>query len=271
MKPIIEAESLSKLYKIGETGVTSLRDSFQKMWYRACRRENELQRSPEAKYFGLTERQLGPTSDTFWALRDLTFQIQEGETVGIIGKNGTGKSTLLKILARLTEPTQGRAVLRGRVASLLEVGTGFHPDLTGRENIFLNGAFLGMKNKEIKIRFDEIVAFAEVESFIDTPVKFYSSGMSMRLAFSVASHLSAEILLMDEVLEVGDLSFQNKCIEKMKVTQKEGRTILFVSHQLSNIKKICSRTLVLGDSNIIEDGPTERVLRNYENYGELNA
>ena len=266
MKPIIEVENLSKLYKIGEPGAASLRDSFQYWWYKLSNREMELQkRSPEAKYLGLTVKQQGPYPDTFWALRNLTFKVEQGDIVGIIGKNGAGKSTLLKLLARLTEPTEGRAVLRGRTASLLEVGTGFHPDLTGRENIYLNGAFLGMRKKEIDKQLDAIISFAEVERFIDTPVKFYSSGMSMRLAFSVAAHLNADILLMDEVLEVGDSAFQNKCIEKMRASKEQGRTILFVSHQLTNIQKICKRVLVLGNTSIVNDGPTEKVIYNYLN------
>lgn len=272
MEPIIEVESLSKLYKIGEGGALSLRDSFQHWWFKLCRREMELAKvAAEDKYLQLSKKQQGPQRDTFWALRDLDFQIQRGEIVGLVGKNGAGKSTLLKILGRLTEPTHGKAILRGRTASLLEVGTGFHPDLTGRENIYLNGAFLGMRKREIDVQFDAIVSFAEVESFIDTPVKFYSSGMSMRLAFAVAAHLRAEILLMDEVLEVGDSAFQDKCIEKMKATQKEGRTILFVSHHISNIQKICKRTLVLGGASILDDGPTEVVLPKYLREAEPSA
>src|SRR5438552_2159457 len=180
-----------------------------------------------------------------WALRDVSFEVQQGEVVGIIGRNGAGKSTLLKVLSRITEPTSGRITIRGRVGSLLEVGTGFHPELTGRENLFLNGAILGMRRTEIIRKFDEIVAFAEIDKFIDTPVKHYSSGMYMRLAFSVAAHLQPEILLVDEVLAVGDAEFQKKCIGKMGEIAKEGRTVLFVSHNMNAIESLCDRALLL--------------------------
>ncbi|MGI0480786.1 ABC transporter ATP-binding protein [Geminocystis sp. CENA526] len=202
--------------------------------------------------------------EEFWALKDVSFEIKRGDRVGIIGRNGAGKSTLLKILSRITEPTTGKISIKGRVASLLEVGTGFHPELTGRENIFLNGAILGMSKAEIKKKFDEIVAFAEVEKFLDTPVKRYSSGMYVRLAFAVAAHLEPEILIVDEVLAVGDAQFQKKCLGKMEdVAQNEGRTVLFVSHQMAAIQKLCSRTLVLSRGEVKFDGITSSGINFY--------
>ena len=206
--------------------------------------------------------------EEFWALKDVSFEIKGGETVGIIGRNGAGKSTLLKLLSRITEPTTGRIHLKGRVASLLEVGTGFHPELTGRENIFLNGAILGMTREEIKRKFDEIVAFAEVEKFLDTPVKRYSSGMYVRLAFAVAAHLEPEILLVDEVLAVGDAQFQKKCLGKMGDVAKEGRTVLFVSHNMSSIQKLCGRAVLLNKGGIQFEGMSEDVIANYLGRGE---
>src|SRR6202007_2024083 len=179
-----------------------------------------------------------------WALKDVSFDVKQGEVVGLIGRNGAGKSTLLKILARITRPTEGHAEIRGRVGSLLEVGTGFHPELTGRENVYMSGAVLGMRKAEIERKFDEIVAFSEVERFLDTPLKYYSSGMQMRLAFAVAAHLEPEILLVDEVLAVGDASFQKKCLGKMKQVSHEGRTILFVSHNMAAVKALCSRAIL---------------------------
>jgi len=205
-----------------------------------------------------------PASEDFWALRDVSFEVRQGETVGIIGRNGAGKSTLLKILSRITEPTAGRARIKGRVASLLEVGTGFHPELTGRENIFLNGAILGMNRSEIRKKFDEIVAFAEVERFLDTPVKHYSSGMYVRLAFAVAAHLEPDILIVDEVLAVGDAQFQKKCLGKLEaVTRQEGRTILFVSHNLVAVQSLCRRALRLREGRLIEDGAATEVVAGY--------
>ena len=204
------------------------------------------------------------TTEEFWALKDVSFEIKQGDRVGIIGRNGAGKSTLLKILSRITEPTKGRITIDGRVASLLEVGTGFHSELTGRENIYLNGAILGMSREEIKRKFDEIVAFAEVERFLDTPVKRYSSGMYVRLAFAVAAHLEPEILIVDEVLAVGDASFQKKCLGKMEdVSTKEGRTVLFVSHNMQAIKNLCSRTILLNKGEVISDATTDKALMLY--------
>jgi lipopolysaccharide transport system ATP-binding protein len=200
---------------------------------------------------------------TIWALQDVSFEIPRGEVVGLIGANGAGKSTLLKILSRITEPTTGEAAIRGRVGSLLEVGTGFHPELTGRENIYLNGAILGMKRAALRRRFDEIVAFAEVEKFVDTPLKHYSTGMYLRLAFSVAAHFDPEILLVDEVLAVGDASFQNKCLGKMGQVARGGRTILFVSHNMAAIRRLCPRTILLAGGKLIRYGPSQEVIDDY--------
>jgi len=199
----------------------------------------------------------------FWALRGVSFHVEQGEVIGIIGRNGAGKSTLLKVLSRITEPTEGQVVIRGRVGSLLEVGTGFHPELTGRENIYLNGAILGMKRREIERKFDEIVDFAEVQRFIDTPVKHYSSGMYLRLAFAVAAHLEPEILIVDEVLAVGDASFQRKCLGKMGQVANEGRTVLFVSHNMDAVRRLCTRALLLDDGEVAADGTTESVIAQY--------
>ena len=204
-----------------------------------------------------------PAFEEFWALKDVSFDIKQGDRVGIIGRNGAGKSTLLKILSRITEPTTGSIKIKGRVASLLEVGTGFHPELTGRENIFLNGAILGMGKEEIKRKFDEIVAFAEVEKFLDTPVKRYSSGMYVRLAFAVAAHLEPEILIVDEVLAVGDAAFQKKCLGKMEDVGKEGRTVLFVSHNMAAIQNLCQRVVWLNQGQLIIDNQTQIVINDY--------
>jgi lipopolysaccharide transport system ATP-binding protein len=201
--------------------------------------------------------------EEFWALRDLTFDIQQGERVGIIGRNGAGKSTLLKVLSRIIKPTTGRVELRGRIASLLEVGTGFHPELSGRENIYLNGSILGMTRAEIRSKFDEIVAFSEVEKFLDTPVKRYSSGMYIRLAFAVAAHLEPEILIVDEVLAVGDAEFQRKCLGKMKDVAGEGRTVILVSHNMAAVQHLCERAIYLRNGKLIESGPTEQVIGTY--------
>jgi lipopolysaccharide transport system ATP-binding protein len=208
---------------------------------------------------------LVPTSEDFWALKDVSFEVKQGERIGIIGRNGAGKSTLLKILSRITEPTTGRVRIRGRVASLLEVGTGFHPELTGRENIYLNGAILGMDRAEIKMKFDEIVDFSEIEKFLDTPVKRYSSGMYVRLAFAVAAHLEPEILIVDEVLAVGDAQFQKKCLGKMEDIGKEGRTVLFVSHNMGAISRLCQRSVLLSSGMIVADGEIADVIPSYLN------
>ena len=221
--------------------------------------------------FRTKARDNGTDSELFWALKDVSFSIKEGERVGIIGRNGAGKSTLLKVLSRITEPTSGRVHIRGRVASLLEVGTGFHPELTGRENVFLNGAILGMSKSEIKRKFDEIVAFAEVERFLDTPVKHYSSGMYVRLAFSVAAHLEPEILVVDEVLAVGDVAFQNKCLGKMETVAKSGRTVLFVSHNLGSIQNLCTRCVLLNGGKLIQEGDPSAVVMTYVSQGLVGA
>ena len=211
-----------------------------------------------------------PSHEEFWALKDVSFEVKRGEVVGIIGRNGAGKSTLLKILSRITEPTEGRVTLRGRVASLLEVGTGFHPELTGRENIFLNGAILGMTKAEIRKKFDEIVAFAEVERFLDTPVKRYSSGMYVRLAFAVAAHLEPEILVVDEVLAVGDAEFQKKCLGKMKDVATDGRTVLFVSHNMTAVRSLCSRAILLQKGKITGEGDADGCIRQYLQAGSAS-
>lgn len=205
--------------------------------------------------------------EDFWALKDVSFEVKQGDRVGIIGRNGAGKSTLLKILSRITEPTSGEVRIKGRVASLLEVGTGFHPELTGRENVFLNGAILGMNKTEIRKKFDEIVAFAEVEKFLDTPVKRYSSGMYVRLAFAVAAHLEPEILVVDEVLAVGDAAFQKKCLGKMEEVSKGGRTILFVSHNMATMQNLCSRAILLKSGEVISTGSPESTIQAYLNEG----
>ncbi|MBU6275053.1 MAG: ABC transporter ATP-binding protein [Planctomycetes bacterium] len=205
----------------------------------------------------------GSSTEEFWALKDVSFDVKEGEVIGIIGRNGAGKSTLLKVLSRITEPTVGRVTLNGRVASLLEVGTGFHPELTGRENVYLNGSILGMTRREIARKFDEIVGFAEVEKFLDTPVKRYSSGMYVRLAFAVAAHLEPEILVVDEVLAVGDAAFQKKCLGKMNEAAKGGRTVLFVSHNMPVVKSLCQRAVLLKDGSVIHDGDVIEAVQNY--------
>jgi len=206
------------------------------------------------------------SEDRFWALKDVSFEVKRGEVLGIIGKNGAGKSTLLKIMSKVTTPTKGQIKIKGRVASLLEVGTGFHPELTGRENIYLNGAILGMTKEEIRKKFDEIVAFAEIEKFIDTPVKRYSSGMYVRLAFAVAAHLEPEILIVDEVLAVGDASFQKKCLGKMGEVAKEGRTVLFVTHNMAAIEALCSLGLLIENGGIKQIGPAKNIVNTYQKY-----
>jgi lipopolysaccharide transport system ATP-binding protein len=249
MSVAIQVEGLGKSYQLG----ASKRAAYGKF-------SDALVAAAKAPF---TKREPA-VQQTFWALRDVSFEVAPGERLGIIGRNGAGKSTLLKILSRITQPTTGRVKLCGQVASLLEVGTGFHPELTGRENIFLNGAILGMKRAEIQQRFDEIVAFAEVERFLDTPVKRYSSGMAVRLAFAVAAHLQPEILVIDEVLAVGDIAFQNKCLGKMQeVTQKSDRTLLFVSHNLSAVRQLTTRCLVLEAGQLVFAGAPEQAIAHY--------
>ena len=253
-QPIIQVRNLSKVYQLGSIGAQSLKDELAGLWEKWRGRW----RRPDAGGQG----QAGgpPPKGEFWALRDVSFDVQPGEIVGIIGRNGAGKSTLLKILSRITQQTTGEITLRGRVASLLEVGTGFHPDLTGRENVFLNGAILGMTKAEIRTKLDEIIAFAEVEQFIDTPVKRYSSGMYVRLAFAVAAHLEPEILIVDEVLAVGDLQFQKKCLGKMGQIGRTGRTVLFVSHNMAAVRNLCSRAILLNQGNVEVSGAVEHVI-----------
>ena len=247
MATVVSVQNLSKLYHIGlRKHSGSLRESI-----------SSVARNPLAWLSRNGNR------DELWALNDVSFDVQEGEIVGIIGSNGAGKSTLLKILSRITEPTKGRIVLNGRVGSLLEVGTGFHPELTGRENVFLNGAILGMKRQEIARKFDQIVAFSEIERFIDTPVKYYSSGMYVRLAFSVAAHLEPEILIVDEVLAVGDAAFQKKCIGKMDDVAGQGRTVLFVSHGMPAVRQLCTRAIWLREGSLALVGTTAEVTESY--------
>jgi len=251
----IRVEDLSKLYRIGgkQERYKTLRDTLTDVAAAPFRRLSSVIRGQSSAV----------SNETIWALKDISFEVRRGEVVGIIGRNGAGKTTLLKILSRITEPTEGYAEIHGRVGSLLEVGTGFHPELTGRENIYLNGAILGMKKTEIEHKFDEIVAFAGVEKFIDTPVKHYSSGMYVRLAFAVAAHLEPEILLVDEVLAVGDASFQKKCLNKMQDVGQEGRTVLFVSHNMPAITRLCQRTILLDEGKVLRDGPSHQVVSVY--------
>lgn len=250
MQPIVQIEHLSKEYVL-------TRDSFEQSGVRAglARRWAALRRfggshSPEA-------------GEHFWALKDVSFDVHEGDIVGIVGRNGAGKSTLLKVISRITDPTEGKVVIRARMASLLEVGTGFHPELTGRENIFLNGAILGMRKAEIVSKFDEIVAFAELEKFLDTPVKHYSSGMHVRLGFAVAAHLNREILIVDEVLAVGDMAFQKKCLGKMNEVSRVGRTVLFVSHNMAAVENLCRRGIVLDGGEIAFEGTSKEAVLDY--------
>lgn len=266
---IIKVEDLGKKYTIGHDlnagrsfGSRSLRDSFSQ----AARGLYQRVRHPLSPNTEKTE------TEEFWALKNLDFEIEPGERVGIIGRNGAGKSTLLKVLSRVTEPTTGRIEINGRVASLLEVGTGFHPELNGRENIFLNGAILGMTRAEIRAKFDEIVAFSGVEKFLDTPVKRYSSGMYVRLAFAVAAHLEPEILIVDEVLAVGDAQFQKKCLGKLEEVGQEGRTVLFVSHNMAMISNLCERGMVLNEGKLEFFGQvSDAVLRYYQNTNQRDA
>ena len=243
----IKIEGVSKKYTVGKQKENSLRGSF-----------GGLLKSAAAK------------GEEFWALKDISFEVNKGEVIGVIGKNGAGKSTLLKVLSQITKPTEGRIEINGRVASLLEVGTGFHPELTGRENIFLNGTILGMSRKEVKAKFDEIVDFSGVDKFIDTPVKHYSSGMYVRLAFAVAAHLEPEILIIDEVLAVGDAEFQKKCLGKMKDVAETGRTVIFVSHNMAAVEKLCSKCFLLNHGNLEFSGSVIETVSKYLNSSDLN-
>src|SRR6266849_2881953 len=270
----VKCEHLSKRYRIGEQErYKALRDVIADglyapiKWARTALDGRRMTvdgngAGPRSSFLGHPSSVAG-RSDHIWALDDVSFEVKRGEVVGIIGRNGAGKSTLLKILSRITKPTKGQAEIHGRVGSLLEVGTGFHPELTGRENIYLNGAILGMHKGEIERKFDEIVAFAEVERFIDTPVKHYSSGMQTRLGFAVAAHLEPEILIVDEVLAVGDARFQKKCLNKMQDVGQQGRTVLFVSHNMSAITRLCERAILVEEGRILHDGPSSEVVAAY--------
>lgn len=266
-KLALRVKNLSKYYRIGQLNpylaMHEVLEKFVRAPFLSFSKINNL---------SLARKQREATSRKYiWALKDVSFDVMHGEVVGIIGPNGAGKSVLLKILSRITKPTEGSAKIYGRVSSMLEVGTGFHPELTGRENIYLNGTILGMKKAEINRKFDRIVAFSEVEKFLDTPVKRYSSGMHVRLAFAVAAHLEAKIMLIDEVLAVGDESFQQKCVQKIKDLASEGRTILFVSYNIKLIKSLCARTIFLSNGRIYMDGDTQEVVSSYLTYTEAKT
>lgn len=252
---MLKVENVSKVYKLGEIGGTTLRDELQRLKAKVLHREDPTKKIGAKNY---------NKGEKFKALDNISFEVKKGERIGIIGHNGAGKSTLLKLISRVTGPTEGKIHLNGRVASMLEVGTGFHPELTGRENVYMNGAILGMTKKEIDAKMEDIIEFSEVRQFIDTPVKRYSSGMYVKLAFSVAAHLDSEIMIMDEVLAVGDMAFQNKCLTKMKeVSEKDERTILYVSHNMNTIRQLCDRVIVLNHGHIIFDGGVEEGIEIY--------
>lgn len=258
MSVVIKVENLSKQYRLGTIGTGTIADDAQRWWAKVRGKED-----PYLKIGEENKRDEKGISDYVWSLKDINFEVRSGEALGIIGRNGAGKSTLLKILSKVTAPTTGSVKIKGRVASLLEVGTGFHPELTGRENVFLNGAILGMTKNEIKNKFDEILDFSGVEKYIDTPVKRYSSGMYVRLAFGVAAHLEPEILIVDEVLAVGDAEFQKKCLGKMKDVSGEGRTVIFVSHNMGAISSLCNSCLLLNNGILSMNGNTQEVINKY--------
>ena len=260
---MLKVENVSKIYKLGEIGGTTLRDELQRLGAKIRKKEDPTKKIGAKNY---------NKGEKFKALDNISFEVKKGERVGIIGHNGAGKSTLLKLISRVTGPTEGNIYLNGRVASMLEVGTGFHPELTGRENIYMNGAILGMTKKEIDAKMEDIIEFSEVRQFIDTPVKRYSSGMYVKLAFSVAAHLDSEIMIMDEVLAVGDVAFQKKCIQKMKsVSESESRTILYVSHNMRTIKELCDRVIVLNKGTIVFDGSVEEGISTYVGLKKLEC
>lgn len=260
MSVSIKVENLSKLYRLGEIGTGTLSRDIER-WFKMSVLGQE---DPFLKIGQTNDRTITGSSDVIYSLQNINFEVEQGETVGIIGRNGAGKSTLLKVLSRITSPSTGFIRVKGRVASLLEVGTGFHPELTGKENIFLNGAILGMRKKEISKKLDEIIDFSGVERFIDTPVKRYSSGMYVRLAFAVAAHLDSEVLIVDEVLAVGDAEFQKKCLGKMnEVSKGEGRTVLFVSHNMNSILKLCEKSIILDNGFITAQGNSEKIVSLY--------
>jgi len=261
----LKAENISKQYRLGQVGTGTLSHDLNRFWHKMRGKEDPYLKIGEAN-----DRTIKGESEYVWSLRDINFEIEQGDAVGIIGRNGAGKSTLLKLLSKVTKPTTGKIYTRGRIASLLEVGTGFHPEMTGRENIFLNGAILGMTRKEISRKFDEIVDFSGVERYIDTPVKRYSSGMYVRLAFAVAAHLESEILIVDEVLAVGDADFQKKCLGKMNdVTKGDGRTILFVSHNMTAIKELCNKGILLNQGQLIYKGSILDTIVEYQKNSEI--
>lgn len=263
---IIKAEGVSKRYTLNSIGTGTLRDDLNRWWAGIKGKEDPVSIVDETIHSKTNKKE-------FWALRDLSFEIKKGEAIGVIGKNGAGKSTLLKILSRITTPTRGEIKIGGRIASLLEVGTGFHPELTGKENIYLNGAILGMTKREITSKLEEIIAFSGVEKYIDTPVKRYSSGMYVRLAFAVAAHLDPDILIIDEVLSVGDAEFQKKCVAKMNQATREGRTILFVSHNMAAVRNLCTRSILLHNGKVLKDGISKNVIQHYNemNFGSNGA
>jgi len=264
---VIKVEDISKQYRLGEVGTGTFSHDVNRWWHRLRGKED-----PYLKIGEENDRVHKGSSDYVWAVKDINFEVAQGEVLGIIGRNGAGKSTLLKLLSRTTVPTTGNIKLRGRIASLLEVGTGFHPELSGRDNIFLNGAILGMTRAETKRKFDKIVDFSGVERYIDTPVKRYSSGMYVRLAFAVAAHLEPEILIVDEVLAVGDAEFQRKALGKMQdVSNSEGRTVLFVSHNMAAISELCSRGIVLNNGRLLFDGPIHKAVANYQSSGNTET
>jgi lipopolysaccharide transport system ATP-binding protein len=267
MSVVIKVESLSKQYRLGQVGTGTISHDVNRWWHKIRGKED-----PYLKIGESNDRTVKGDSDYVWALKDINFEVKQGEVLGIIGRNGAGKSTLLKILSRTTAPTTGSVKIKGRVASLLEVGTGFHPELSGRDNIFLNGAILGMTRREIKSKFDEIVDFAGVERYIDTPVKRYSSGMYVRLAFAVAAHLEPEILIVDEVLAVGDAEFQKKCLGKMKdVSVNQGRTVLFVSHNMAAVKQLCTKGIVMLHGISRFSGTQYDAVNFYQNARQTNS
>lgn len=263
MSITIKAENISKAYQLGQIGTGTISRDLER-WYASIRGKDD----PFLQVGESNDQRTKSTSDFVWSLKDINFEIEQGDAVGIIGRNGAGKSTLLKILSKVTAPTTGKISGRGRIASLLEVGTGFHPELSGRENIFLNGAILGMRKHEIKRKLDEIVDFAGVERYLDTPVKRYSSGMYVRLAFAVAAHLESEILIVDEVLAVGDADFQKKCLGKMgDISKGEGKTVLFVSHNMMSINELCKSAILLANGNLIKNGSVSSVISHYQKSG----
>ena len=257
---VIKVENVSKVYRLGNLNASSMRDDLFKTWAKMLGKED-----PTYSQAQLNDRTQKSTSDYVWALKDINFDVAQGDIIGIIGRNGAGKSTLLKILSKITSPTTGSIKVKGRIASLLEVGTGFHPDLTGKENMCLNGHILGMTKREIDNKFDEIVDFSGVEKYLDTPVKRYSSGMRVRLAFAVAAHLEPEILIVDEVLAVGDAEFQKKCLGKMKEVSQQGRTVIFVSHNLVAVKSLCTKGIVMDQGKLIFSGSADEAVESYMN------